>query len=523
MNVTALGRHVIWSTLLNYAGKLLVIGTGLATTPFILDRLGPSMYGMWALVASIVAYGGLLDLGMTTAVVKYVAEYRARGKLDDLEHLLATAMWVYAGFGLAAIALGAVVAPIFPYVFQVAPEARHTASWLVFLSAAGMGVSLACSIPPAVLRGLQRFDYLNVVAVFGAVLNAGAMVLVLLLGGDVLAVGATPIVCAPVVLVVSNWLVHRAAPDLRWDWRRVKLGLLRGVVGYSAPIAVVNVSQRLQTKTDEIVIGAVMPIAMVTPFALAGRLSKAAPMLVDQFMKLLVPLASEMHAVEHPARLRSLFVTTTRLTLALYLPVGGMLVLLGGPLLSMWVGPQYAPYSYITAILIAAAMFDAASGPASSILQGMARHRLLAGTSMCTGLANLGLSLALIGPLGLAGVAIGTLIPAVIQCAVLVVPHAMRLLKVGPGEVLRQAVWPALVPALPMVAVTYALEQAIAPTSLLGVLVLGGAGALAYATTYVLMAGGRVEQQVTVVLVSSVLDKVRSEPRLAFVFRWVLR
>jgi O-antigen/teichoic acid export membrane protein len=514
-NAAALGRRVMWSTLLNYAGKLIVIGTGLATTPFILDRLGPSMYGLWALVGSVVAYGGLLDLGMTTAVVKYVAEYRARGKLDDLEHLLATAMWVYAGFGLAAIALGAVVAPVFPYVFQVAPEGRETASWLVFLSAAGMGIGLACSIPPAVLRGLQRFDYLNIVAVVGAVLNAGAMVLVLLLGGDVLAVGATPIVCAPLVLLLSSWLVRRAAPDLGWNWRRARLSLLRGVVGYSAPIAVVNVSQRLQTRTDEIVIGAVMPMATVTPYALAGRLSKAAPLLVEQFMKLLVPLASEIHAVEHPARLRSLFVTTTRLTLALYLPLGGLLVLLGGPLLSMWVGPQYAPYTYIVAILVAAAMFDAAAGPASSILQGMARHRLLAGTSMLTGLANLGLSLALIGPFGLAGVALGTLIPAAIQCAVLVVPYAMRLLKVGPGEVVRHAVWPALMPVLPMVVVTYALEQIVAPVSLLAVLVLGSVGAVVYLVSYLAVAREHIEQQVCQALFWNTLQTARSGLRLS--------
>src|SRR5919199_5088105 len=161
MNTIALGRHVMLSTVLNYAGKLIVIGTGLVTTPFILQHLGPTMYGLWAVVGSVVAYGNLLDLGITTAVVKYVAEYRARREAEQLEHLLATAVWVYGAIGLAIVGFGALLAPIFPFIFQVPVEDRATASRLVFISGAVVGLSLVCSIPPAVLRGLQRFDLLN--------------------------------------------------------------------------------------------------------------------------------------------------------------------------------------------------------------------------------------------------------------------------------------------------------------------------------------------------------------------------
>jgi O-antigen/teichoic acid export membrane protein len=49
--------------------------------------------------------------------------------------------------------------------------------------------------------------------------------------------------------------------------------------------------------------------------------------------------------------------------------------------------------------------------PANSILQGMARHQPLVTISVVTALANLLLSIALVTPSGLAGVALGTLIP----------------------------------------------------------------------------------------------------------------
>ncbi|HEY8765072.1 MAG TPA: hypothetical protein VIM18_12830, partial [Solirubrobacteraceae bacterium] len=58
------------STASNVAGQVVVLGVWFALTPFMVHRLGAANYGLWVLVASLVAYGNLLDLGVGAAVTK---------------------------------------------------------------------------------------------------------------------------------------------------------------------------------------------------------------------------------------------------------------------------------------------------------------------------------------------------------------------------------------------------------------------------------------------------------------------
>ena len=43
------------STASNYAGRLIAMGARFFLTPFIVHQLGPSDYGLWALVGSVVS------------------------------------------------------------------------------------------------------------------------------------------------------------------------------------------------------------------------------------------------------------------------------------------------------------------------------------------------------------------------------------------------------------------------------------------------------------------------------------
>ena len=50
--------------------------------PFVVGRLGKEAYGIYAIVMTITGYFGLFDMGVASALTKYVAEYK--GKNDEL-------------------------------------------------------------------------------------------------------------------------------------------------------------------------------------------------------------------------------------------------------------------------------------------------------------------------------------------------------------------------------------------------------------------------------------------------------
>ena len=279
-------------------------------------------------------------------------------------------LWLYTIVGLVAILLGAVFAPIFPHIFNVPIEQHNTFSWLVFLSGIGLGISLPGAAPIAVLRGLHRFDVINLISIIGMLLLAGSTVLVLHLGGGAIGLVAVNILVNLLMQIPAVWLIHRNARQLHFGFRGAKRSHIRTVAGFSSALFVINIAGQLRAKTDEIVVGSFLSVSSVTPYSIAHRLSDLPQMLTEQFMKVLMPLSSKLHSENDQGRLRQLYIISTRLTLASFLPLGLGATILAKPFLSAWVGSAYAPYAGLVLLLVSASLFDTLMWPANAILTG---------------------------------------------------------------------------------------------------------------------------------------------------------
>jgi O-antigen/teichoic acid export membrane protein len=472
------------NVLSNSLGKVISLGANVVLTPFIVWRVGATEYGLLVLVGSVVTYGTLLDLGMINTVIRHVADFRARGETQRASEVVGTALLLYCALGAIALLLSVAVAPFVPSLFNVPEPYRVTAQRLVLISGVGLGISLPCTVTTSVLRALQRYDLVNAMTVLNTVLYAAATVAVLWSGGGVVALAAVGVASAVAVQPPSLYAIRRAAPDLRFGWRGASRPMARKILSFSSWLLVTDVAGRLQMKTDVLVIGALLPVAAVTPYAVCQKLSRVPKVLADQFVKVLLPLASELHALEDRERLRALYVWSSRLTLAIFVPLGCAVAVLSRDLLSLWMGPAFEEHWLLVVVLVLAIGVDISQWPAGSILQGMARVRSMALVSLATGLANLALSIALAPRLGLLGVAIGTLLPAVVASFGIVIPYAARHIGVPPSELLREVALPSVVPALPAVAVLCALRWSIGAPSPASIAAIGLTGIGTYGLFY---------------------------------------
>ena len=503
-------RHVLLSGLSNFVGKFINLGVWFVLTPFILSQLGASLFGLWALVGSVVAYGFLLDVGINGAVTKYVAEYRAREQGDMAHTIIATALWANTGLGLLAILMSVLLAPFFTSAFNVAPSQQQTATWLFLLAGVGVAITIPAATVSAVLRGLQRFDLINLIGVTASLVTAGATFLVLRLGGGAIGLAIAGILITILVQLLSTWFVYRIAPELKFGWFRPSRSHLKTLASYSWSLFLMNLGGYFESRSGELVIGGFLPVSAVTPYNLARRLSVVPQSLTEQFLILLPPMASETHAREEAEELRSLYIVGTRVTLAIILPMTVGLVILAKPFLTVWVGVEYAAYSYLVIILAVATLIDTSIWPAGLILQGMARHSPLAAMTIGSGLANFILSLLLVNRLGLLGVALGTLIPTTVVCLGLVTPYAMRVMGVRAREMSARVMWPTLLPIIPTVIILIGLREALHPTSLILILMVGGVGAAVYLGVYLFMGANEFERGVLRQVVKTIRSLIAS-------------
>src|SRR4051794_16986706 len=97
----AVAANVIW----NWAGIIVTMGTGVVIAPFLIHRLGESIYGLWILIAALTGYFGLLDLGIRGSVGRYIAFHRAQQDFEQVNSVLNTALVLLCGVaGVASLA-----------------------------------------------------------------------------------------------------------------------------------------------------------------------------------------------------------------------------------------------------------------------------------------------------------------------------------------------------------------------------------------------------------------------------------
>lgn len=481
----AVARRVAVGTASNAVGRLAIMVAGIVATPIIVHAVGATDYGTWIVVAAIASFGTLFEFGLSAGLVKFVAEHTARGEVDQAARMVAAAAWLYRMLALSFVLVGVAVALSMPTVLGLTGHAAEIVRALGVIAALDLGISLISLPPLSVLKGLHRFPVVNAIQACGAVLAVGLTVVAVeadtgIVGVSVAWTAATTIVTTVAYIVVTRRIVpaHVGAPV-----RRDPPGTRR-LVRHSRSIAAVQVAVYAQGRLDSLIIAAALPVRNVTPYSFAQRLATGVATATDQFAKVLLPLASEVSATRDRGAVQALFLTSTRLTVAIALAIGLPIALLGGPILDIWVGEEFAGYGAVVAILTAAMIVDLPSYAAAAVLQSIGRHGPIAWMATASAVANVALSIALVGPLGFEGVALGTLIASGVEIIVFVLPYAARVLDVSLGRLLAAVVVPLLLPAAALAGAVIAGDALLPVTTLPRLVVVVGVAVFAFGVLY---------------------------------------
>jgi O-antigen/teichoic acid export membrane protein len=198
------------------------------------------------------------------------------------------------------------------------------------------------------------------------------------------------------------------------------------------------------------------------------RVAEVTQRLTNQLNDVLFPTVVDNSAAARMDRLQTIFIQGTRLSLGTVIPIGGAMMLMAGPLVQAWVGPGFSASVLVLRLLSLSVIVRVGNATAGTVLKGAGEHKLVAFTNVGAAVVNLALSIALVKSLGLAGVAIGTLIPICLASMFVLFPAGCRRVELPLWRALTEAVWPALWPAAIMTAFVLATRDLV-PATLIAV------------------------------------------------------
>lgn len=437
---------------------------GVVILPFNVAHLGQSAYGLWMLTASVTAYFSVLDLGYAGALVKFVAQYRARRDLRALNEILSTTFAIFAFFGCLTYVVAIVIAIFLGRIFQLTPDQIHTGRLVLLIISANVAAGTAFSVFGGVINGFQRYDLNNVVGTASSVVTAVVNIAVLAAG-----FGLVELVAATTLVRLLTYGIYRANayrvfPDLRIRFSSFRRARLREVTLFSVYMLLIDWANKLNYSVDALVIGAFLNTSAVAVWTVGQRLAEVTQRLTNQLNEVLFPAVVDNDTAARMHRLQAIFVQGTRLSLATVIPMGGVMILMAGPLVQAWVGPDFSGSVVVLQLLSLTVIVRVGNATAGTLLKGAGEHRLVAFTNVAAALVNLALSIAIVKPLGLVGVAVGTLVPVCLASTLVIFPAGCRRVQLPVQRALADAVWPALWPAAVMAAFVLGTRDLVPPS-----------------------------------------------------------
>ena len=166
---------------LNYMIILLNVLVGLLYTPYMLRMMGQSEYGLYSLVASLISYLTIFDLGLGNAVVRYTAKFRAENKKEEQYEMFGMFFIMYIVIGFVSMAVGSVLYFNVENMFGVTmtPLEIGKAKIMMLLLVFNLAFTFPMSIFGSIINAYERFIFPRVINIIRIVLNTMIMIFLL--------------------------------------------------------------------------------------------------------------------------------------------------------------------------------------------------------------------------------------------------------------------------------------------------------------------------------------------------------
>lgn len=345
---------------LNYAVIILNTLVGLLYTPYMLRMMGQSEYGLYALVASVISYLTILDLGLGNAVVRYTAKFRAEGKLTEQYEMFGMFFILYLVIGAIALAAGAVLYCNVDTIFGDTMTALELgkARIMMLLLVFNLAFTFPMSVFGSIINAYERFIFPRVLNIIRIVLNTAVMICLLHMGYKAIAMVVVQ-TTFNVSTLILNYIYCRKHLKIKMYFRKFKWDFLKEVALYSFWIFLNVIMDRIYWSSGQFILGAMVGTAAVAVFAVAIQLQHMYMTFATAISGVFLPKVTSMVVTDNNTKeISDLFIRTGRIQyIILSLILSGFIVF-GKQFIHLWAGPEYNNAYYITLLFFACMLPD---------------------------------------------------------------------------------------------------------------------------------------------------------------------
>lgn len=341
---------------LNYIVIFLNILVGLLYTPYMLRIMGQSEFGLYSLVASVISYLTILDLGLGNAVIRYTAKYRTEGKQNELYEMFGMFFLLYFIIGIIALIIGMIlyynVDMLFGETMTYIELSRARIMMLILVL--NLAFTFPMSIFGSIMTAYECFVFPRILNIFRIILNTIIMIMLLHYGYRAIAMIVVQTIFNVVTLII-NFLYCKYCIYIKLYFQRFNWLLLKDIAVYSFWILLNVIMDKVYWSTGQFVLGAVSGTIAVSVFAIAIQLEGMYMTFSTAISSVFLPKVTGMVTLnDNHFQISNLFIRTGRIQNFVMFAILMGFVVFGKQFIILWAGVDYTNAYYMTLMFLIA-------------------------------------------------------------------------------------------------------------------------------------------------------------------------
>ncbi|ARD44553.1 oligosaccharide flippase family protein [Colwellia sp. PAMC 21821] len=403
-------KQLLTSSLFRFLERGIIVVTSFLLTPFFINELGSTHYGLWLLILSILGWFNVVDLGFPQAVQRQIVQALELNDKKRVNVIFSTSMVLFTVLGgfsvLALIGLTSV-----PAIFGV--EGIDQITLIDILLVLSVKVLWGFMMNPfhGIFSGMLRFDIDANISSLNAIVKA---VLVFILLSDMNIWGAVAATLASDVLTntIKIYYAKRLFSDLRFSFKLASKKEIIDLFAYSKHLVVNGVASTVGTKSRPLIITQLFDLSSLALVSISSNLIMHTAAFVSSITGVFSPLFNKKAARNE--NMEKLFIQTTSINLFCSTVLFLSLFIFAKVFILLWVGQEFEYAVNLLYLAVVSSLFSAFSSSANTVLFAQANHKYISVITIAAVIFNITLSILLGLKYGLIGLAIGGLINSII-------------------------------------------------------------------------------------------------------------
>jgi O-antigen/teichoic acid export membrane protein len=321
----------------SYGAILVNIFYTILSVRLALHYLGKEQFGLWALALQVSGYMVLLELGMSSAISRFLADHKDDVNGGEYGSLLLTGGMVFALQGVMIAIAGAAFSFAAPALFHIPPALASDFRWVLVIITSLSGFTIATRSLGGPLWAFQRMDITNLLAIMTLVVSYGVLWMGFRAGYGIYSLVYANIptaILSPVIICII--CSRNGYYPARGSWGRPQGILFKKLFSFGKDVALMSIGSQLVNASQVMILSRLAGLDAAATFSVGTKFYTMGQQFVGKVLENSAPALTEIFVRGERIRFNERFWNVVSAT-AFLATIGASGLMMGDQILiSLW-------------------------------------------------------------------------------------------------------------------------------------------------------------------------------------------